>query len=217
MTLMASMAHSNSSYDQTTVAGYYCTARVLVTTITPTDFLLEHRSDRSDSFKMPTRRELHSSDDSNPSSGTQASLGSAVTGATQYFVPHENTSPAQSDRHSLWTRLDRSGRNGIRDRLQRRGRMARSIHLSPQQLREILHFIYENEDSEGVRWTREVLFTYVRRVFETSAVSEASARMALEQAISRNSFSSHPSVSVITIYLRLQLTIQSILLTFPIS
>lgn len=142
---------------------------------------------------MPTRRELTSSDESNPSSGTQASLGSAVTGATQYSVPHENTSPAQSDRPSLWTPLDRSGRNGIRDRLQRRGRLAKSIQLSPQQLREILFFIHENEDAEGVRWTPEVLFTYVPRVFETSVVSEASARMALEQAINHNFFRHIPA------------------------
>lgn len=107
--------------------------------------------------------------------------------------PHESTSPAQSDRPTLWTPLDRPGRNGIRDRLQRRGRLARSIHLSPQQLREILLFIYDIEDSEGVKWTPEVLFTYVPRTFETAVVSEFSARVALEQAISRNFFRHIPT------------------------
>lgn len=142
---------------------------------------------------MPSRRELNSSDESNPSSGTQGSLGSAVSGAMQDSDPHENTSPAQSDRPTLWTPLDRPGRNGIRDRLQRRDRLARSIQLSPQQLREILLFIYGNEDFEGNKWTPEVLFTHVPRTFETAVVSEASARVALEQAISRNFFRHIPT------------------------
>lgn len=104
--------------------------------------------------------------------------------------PHESSSTAQSDRPTLWTPLDRPGRDGIRDRFQRRERLARSIQLSPQQLREILLFIHDNEDSKGIKWTPEMLFTYVPRTFETGVVSEPSARVALEQAISRN-FSRH--------------------------
>lgn len=106
------------------------------------------------------------------------------------YDPHESSSTAQSDRPTLWTPLDRPCRDGIRDRFQRRERLARSIQLSPQQLREILLFIYDNEDSKGVKWTPEMLFTYVPRTFETGMVSEPSARVALEQAISRN-FSRH--------------------------
>lgn len=65
------------------------------------------------------------------------------------------------------------------------GSLARNIELSPQQLREILFFIYDDEDYEGVKWTPEVLFTYVPRTFETAVVSKPSARMALEQVLNR--------------------------------
>lgn len=138
---------------------------------------------------MSSRRELNSSEESNPSSGTQGSdfsRGSAVSGGVHGSNPYESYSPAQPPHPPLWTPFDRPGRDGIRDRLKRQWRLERSIELSPEQLREVLLFMYDNEGLEGVKWTPEVLYAYVPRTFEAGAVSEGVAQTALKHAIPRN-------------------------------
>lgn len=91
------------------------------------------------------------------------------------------------------TPLDRPGRNGIRDRLQRRGRLTKSIQLSPEELRDILLYIYNNENNEGVHWTSEMLFKYVPGTFETAVVNDQSARLVLEKSIILNFFRHIPA------------------------
>ena len=90
------------------------------------------------------------------------------------------------DHPTLWTLYDDPGHDGIGERRQRLDRLGRSIELNLLELREILLFIYNNEDSEGVKWTPEVLFTYVPKTFETAVVDESSALMALDLAIKLN-------------------------------
>jgi hypothetical protein len=68
---------------------------------------------------------------------------------------------------------------GMRDRHQRQQRLARSIELIPEQLRDILPSKWEHEDDDWLKWTPEVLFTYVLRTFETGVVSQASAEGSL--------------------------------------
>ena len=94
---------------------------------------------------------------------------------------------------SLWTPLDRPGHKGIRDRLQRRGRLAQSIQLTPEQVREILLSIDDNEDYDGIKWTKEVLSSYVPDIFETATVRKACATWALEEAINLNFLHHIPS------------------------
>jgi hypothetical protein len=80
----------------------------------------------------------------------------------------------------LWTPSDRPGRNGHRDRHNRRARLMRSIKLSAEQLRDILLFMYEHEE-----WTPEVLHRYIPRTFETAVITQGIAEGVLYDAVSR--------------------------------
>lgn len=134
---------------------------------------------------MRGRQQLNSSDESNPSSGTQSSIGSAATRYINASVP--------AGCPTLSTALDRLGRNGIRDCLERCGCLTKSIQLSPEELQDIFLYIYNNENNEGVHWTSKMLLTYIPRTFETAAVNDQSARLVLEKAIVLNFFRHTPA------------------------
>ena len=85
-----------------------------------------------------------------------------------------------TSRPVLWTPSDRPGRNGHRDRHNRRARLMRSVKLSAEQLRDILLFMYEHEE-----WTPEVLHRYIPRTFETAVITQGIAEGVLYDAVSR--------------------------------
>ena len=64
--------------------------------------------------------------------------------------------------------------------------MVETIQLSPEDLRDLMLFIYENETYGGVHCTEKVFYKHVPRTFETAIVNQASARYALNHAIGRN-------------------------------
>ena len=115
--------------------------------------------------RSPAMSIQYSSKESNPS-GTKAS------GFT--LAPDPKQQPA------LWTPSDRLGPNGRRDRL------VETIQLSPEDLRDLMLFIYENETYGGVHCTEKVFYKHVPRTFETAIVNQASARYVLNHAIGRN-------------------------------
>lgn len=146
---------------------------------------------------MAERREQNSSEESNssnPSSNPSTvfsrtgAQGTPITpmSSVPESVPDESRSHERQARPSLWTPTDRPGRVGARDRHQRRCRLTRSIELSPEQLRDILVFMWEHEGYDGVKWTPEMLFSYVPRTFEAAVVGEASAKVALEESVAPN-------------------------------
>lgn len=121
--------------------------------------------------RSPAMSIQYSSKESN-SSGTKAS------GFT--LAPDPKQQPA------LCTPSDRLGPNERRVRLRKRDRLVETIQLSPEDLRDLMLFIYENETYYGVHWTEKVLYKHVPRTFETAIVNQASARYALNHAIGRN-------------------------------
>lgn len=71
-------------------------------------------------------------------------------------------------------------------------RLEKSIHISVGQLVDILRFVYEHEDDKGIKWSPEILYTYVPRTFETAVVPECVAASALYSAIGNNVFNLFP-------------------------
>ena len=134
------------------------------------------RIDHLHSLNMPgnSRRDQNSSEESN---------FSGMQGSEFSFASDSKPSPSQP---ALWTPSDRLGLNGRRDRLRRRDRLVKTIQLSPEELRDVMLFIYENETYDGMHWTEEVLYKYVPKTFETAIVGQASAQYALNNAIGRN-------------------------------
>lgn len=109
--------------------------------------------DCRDSFKSRDSRGLNSSEESNPSSGTQGSESSAQQAC------HLSGPPEPAPSHpSLWTPIDRPGPRGAADRLRRLRRLSKNIQLTPEQLRDILLFMYNNEDIKGYKCTGSTLY-----------------------------------------------------------
>lgn len=135
----------------------------------------------------PRRAELNSSEESNPSSGTQGSNFSPPSSATNQ-VPELGPAIQSPDpqRPRLWASTDGEGFHGSKNRHRRHRRLERSIELTAEQLRDLLLFIDANQDSTGIKWTSDYLFRYVPRTFETATVDEVAARCALEQSIYHN-------------------------------
>lgn len=93
----------------------------------------------------------------------------------------------------MGTHLDRPGRNCTRYHLHRLGRLTKSIQLSPEELHSILLYINHKENNEGIYRVSKKVFAYVPRKFESTVVSEQSARVALEKALIRNFFRHIPA------------------------
>ncbi|KAM5464648.1 hypothetical protein MferCBS49748_005375 [Microsporum ferrugineum] len=74
------------------------------------------------------------------------------------------------------------------DRHRRRSHLNRSIRLDAKQLRHVLQFMLYNSGSDGVKWTPEILFTYVPRTFENATTTESIAAVALFRAITPSLF-----------------------------
>lgn len=146
----------------------------------------------------PENAEQHSSKESsspNASPGeTETSSESqniqSVLGFIRKYPERETFDGSQP--LSLRSSTDRPGRDGTRDRLQRRRRLVEAIHLSSEQLGYLLRYIWDHETSEGIQWDLEILYTYVPRTFETATVLEATASDALEDAICKSLFKHFP-------------------------
>ena len=142
---------------------------------------------------MQRRTQQSSSEESNPSQVSSQCIQSTQSRVSSTI---ENTQAEDSSRSvqefrdnsshpPLWTSSDRQNpRDATRDRHRRKRRLEKAINLSLEQLRDLLQFIYANDDRvQGIRWTPGMLFTYVPLEFETAVVTESVAKSVLETAI----------------------------------
>lgn len=81
----------------------------------------------------------------------------------------------------------------LRERLQRRRRLFRVIHLDIDELGELLQFVHDHENSEGgVEWTSDILYSHVPITFESVGVPESLAAWVLENTILRSLYEYFP-------------------------
>ncbi|KAK2752820.1 hypothetical protein FQN55_005952 [Onygenales sp. PD_40] len=100
----------------------------------------------------------------------------------------------ESRRPIFWTPDDRPGHDGVRDRHKRRRRLTQSLDLNPEQLRDVLLFIYANQRGMSMNWTPDILYRYVPRTFEGAAVHESLAAHTLQEAMGKALFKQIPGV-----------------------
>ncbi|KAK2801139.1 hypothetical protein FQN50_007868 [Emmonsiellopsis sp. PD_5] len=131
---------------------------------------------------MSSRNQQSLSEDSNPLHRTQPTSDSELR--------HRE----ESRRPIFWTHGDRPGHDGVRDRHKRRRRLTQSLNLTPEQLRHILLFIYENQSGVSINWTPEILYQYVPRTFEGADVPEPLAAYTLKKAMGKALFKQIPGV-----------------------
>ncbi|KAM5476748.1 hypothetical protein MauCBS54593_000018 [Microsporum audouinii] len=111
------------------------------------------------------------------SSSNCSALLSPRTQPTEYSLGSDDACP------SFWAPGDRPGHKGLMDQHRRKSRLTRSIRLDAKQLRHVLLFMQHNHSRDGIRWTPEILFSYVPRTFEDATTTEAIAAQALFHAI----------------------------------
>lgn len=83
-------------------------------------------------------------------------------------------------------------RAAMRDRLKRRRRLFKAIHLNTKELGNLLRFVYDHENRKEIEWTSDILYTHVPRAFESAAVSESLAAWVLENAMLRSLYDHFP-------------------------